>query len=411
MRCGVWTMGEGWEKGIGLGYCERAPYACLPSESRGRLYGESESRTRSCFQRDRDRIIHSTAFRRLKHKTQVFVSHEGDHYRTRLTHSIEVSQIARALARALRLDEELAEALALVHDFGHTPFGHTGEDALSEKMAPWGGFDHNAQSLRIVTKLERRYAEFDGLNLTWETLEGLVKHNGPLIGPNAGKGGAVHQSIRDYCALHDLELASHAGLEAQAAAISDDIAYNTHDIDDGLRAGLFTLDALEDIPFAADILAEVRALYPRLDPVRCAHEFTRRQITRMVEDVISHSLANLGETRPSSANDVRRCGRTIIGFSALLEEADRQLKTFLFDHMYRHPNVVEQRSHADRVIRELFDVYLADPAQMPEGWAAGLGKAEEAVKARSVCDFLAGMTDNYAIGEHRRLFDRTPDFG
>lgn len=404
-------MMDGWEKGIGLGYCARAPYACLPEQSRGRLYGEPESRTRSCFQRDRDRIIHSTAFRRLKHKTQVFVSHEGDHYRTRLTHSIEVSQIARALARALRLDEELAEALALVHDFGHTPFGHTGEEALAEKMAPWGGFDHNAQSLRIVTKLERRYAEFDGLNLTWETLEGLVKHNGPLAGPKARAGQSIHQSIRHYCALHDLELASHAGLEAQAAAISDDIAYNTHDIDDGLRAGLFTLESLEDIPFAAEILAEVRALYPHLDQVRSAHEFTRRQITRMVEDVIATSLANLADIKPRNATDVRQCGRTIVCFSPKLAEADRQLKTFLFARMYRHPNVVEQRRHADRVVRELFDAYLADPAQMPHDWGTGLNQAGESVKARAVCDFLAGMTDNYAIDEHKRLFDRKLDFG
>lgn len=404
-------MVSGWEKGIGLGYCERASYACLPAESRGRLYGEPESRTRSCFQRDRDRIIHSTAFRRLKHKTQVFVSHEGDHYRTRLTHSIEVSQIARALARALRLDEELAEALALVHDFGHTPFGHTGEDALAEKMAPWGGFDHNAQSLRIVTKLERRYAEFDGLNLTWETLEGLVKHNGPLAGPAAKQNHAVHQTILDYNALHDLELASHAGLEAQAAAISDDIAYNTHDIDDGLRAGLFTLEALEEIPFAADILREVRDLYPHLDPVRSAHEFTRRQITQMVEDVIKTSLSNLAQVEPGNAFEVRQCGETIIRFSQPFAEADRQLKTFLFSHMYRHPDVVEQRSKASRIVAELFDAYMADPAEMPHDWAKGLEQAGDAVRARNVCDFLAGMTDNYAIGEHKRLFDRNGEFG
>jgi dGTPase len=407
----VTNMTDGWEKGIGLGYCPRAPYACLPEQSRGRFYSEPESRTRSCFQRDRDRIIHSTAFRRLKHKTQVFVSHEGDHYRTRLTHSIEVSQIARALARALRLDEELAEALALVHDFGHTPFGHTGEDALAEKMAPWGGFDHNAQSLRIVTRLERRYAEFDGLNLTWETLEGLVKHNGPITGPAAKPGHSVHQSIRDYCALHDLELSSHAGLEAQAAAISDDIAYNTHDIDDGLRAGLFTLESLEDIPFAADILKEVRELYPHLDPVRSAHEFTRRQITRMVEDVIATSMANLADFRPRSTSDVRQCGKTIICFSPEFAETDRRLKKFLFAGMYRHPDVVEQRRMADRVVRELFDAYLADPALMPHDWGAGLAEAGRAVKARSACDFLAGMTDNYAIDEHRRLFDQTPEFG
>jgi dGTPase len=410
-RGAVMNTGNGWAKAIGHGYCERAPYACLPEESRGRFYGEPESRTRSCFQRDRDRIIHSTAFRRLKHKTQVFVSHEGDHYRTRLTHSIEVSQIARALARALRLDEELAEALALVHDFGHTPFGHTGEDVLAEKMAPWGGFDHNAQSLRIVTKLERRYAEFEGLNLTWETLEGLVKHNGPLEGPSAKPGLAVHQSISDYCALHDLELASHAGLEAQAAAISDDIAYNTHDIDDGLRAGLFSLDALEEIPFAAEILREVREHYPHLDAVRSAHEFTRRQITRMVEDVISTSLANLAEINPQDAVEVRQCGRTLVCFSPQFAKADKQLKAFLFAHMYRHPDVVLQREKAGRVVAELFDTYFADPAEMPHDWSDGIARADEAVKARGVCDFLAGMTDNYAIGEHRRLFDRAGEFG
>ncbi len=240
------------QSALGFGTGERAVYATNPWKSRGRLFAEGGSLTRSDFQRDRDRIVHTTAFRRLKHKTQVFIGPDGDHYRTRLTHTIEVAQIARALARALRLDEDLAEGVALVHDFGHTPFGHTGEDALHEVLKPYGGFDHNAQSLRIVTKLERRYADFDGLNLTWEALEGLVKHNGPLMTKDGeGTRGPVPQPIRDYCEIHDLELASYAGLEAQVAAIADDIAYNTHDIDDGLRSGYLTFDMLEDVPFLA----------------------------------------------------------------------------------------------------------------------------------------------------------------
>src|SRR5690606_22515203 len=269
-----------------------------------------------------DRIIHSTAFRRLKHKTQVFIAHEGDHYRERLTHSIEVAQIARALARALRCDEDLAEAVALVHDFGHTPFGHTGEEALDAKMAPWGGFDHNAQALRAVTRLERRYAEFDGLNLTWETLEGLVKHNGPLTRPDGSAlKGEVPRSIRDFNELFDLELSLYAGVEAQCAAIADDIAYDAHDIDDGLRSGLLHLDMLGEVPLAADILAEVRWLYPTLDPARTAHEIVRRQITRMVEDVIRSAQAALAEVQPQSVEDVHRAGRTLVAFSPAMAEA------------------------------------------------------------------------------------------
>jgi dGTPase len=298
---------------IGFGYRPRAPWASDPARSRGRFVDEAESPTRTPFQRDRDRIIHSTAFRRLKHKTQVFVAHEGDHFRTRLTHTIEVAQIARALARALRCDEDLAEALALVHDFGHTPFGHTGEDALDAKMKAWGGFEHNAQSLRIVTRLERRYAEFDGLNLTWETLEGLVKHNGPLVGPDGeGLRGPVPRFILDYNELHDLELQRHASLEAQCAAIADDIAYNTHDIDDGLRAGLLTLPMLEEVALPARLLAEVRARYPVLDPVRTGHELLRRQITIMVEDVIASTNARLADAKAASVEDVRAAGRTLV---------------------------------------------------------------------------------------------------
>ena len=397
---------------IGFGYRPRAPYASDPVASRGRFYDEAESQTRTPFQRDRDRIIHSTAFRRLKHKTQVFIAHEGDHYRTRLTHSIEVAQIARALARALRADEDLAEAVALVHDFGHTPFGHTGEDTLNESMKAFGGFDHNAQALRVVTKLERRYAEFDGLNLTWESLEGLVKHNGPLVDAS-GKGlkGPVPKSIRDYNELHDLHLAEFAGLEAQCAAIADDIAYNAHDIDDGLRSGLLTLDSLDEARLPADILREVRALYPTLDPVRTAHELVRRQITRMVEDVIVTSQARLAETAPDSADAVRGAGRAMVIFSPEMAELEAELKALLYRNLYRNPTVMAVREGADQVVRDLFARYVADPAEMPEGWRGVLVSASETVKARHVADFLAGMTDTYALKEHRRLFDRTPDLG
>jgi dGTPase len=397
---------------IGFGYRPRAAYASDPARSRGRFYPEVESPTRTPFQRDRDRIVHSTAFRRLKHKTQVFVAHESDHYRTRLTHTIEVAQIARALARALRCDEDLAEAVALVHDFGHTPFGHTGEDALNEKMAAWGGFDHNAQSLRVVTKLERRYAEFDGLNLTWETLEGLVKHNGPLTDAKGrGLKGPVPQAILDYSELHDLELDRFAGLEAQCAAIADDIAYNTHDIDDGLRAGLLTLDMLEEVSLPAGILSEVRERYPALDPVRTGHELMRRQITIMVEDVIATAGARLRELKPQSADEVRLAGRTIVTFSAEMARAEKELKAFLYKNIYRHDDVMRVREGADLIVRQLFDAYLADPRAMPEGWREGLDRASMRVKARHAADFLAGMTDTYAIKEHRRLFDHTPELG
>ena len=395
---------------IGFGYRPRAAYACDPARSRGRFQHEPESPTRTPFQRDRDRIIHSTAFRRLKHKTQVFIAHESDHYRTRLTHSIEVAQIARALARALRCDEDLAEAVALVHDFGHTPFGHTGEDALNAKMAKWGGFDHNAQSLRVVTRLERRYAEFDGLNLTWETLEGLVKHNGPLTGAD-GKGlkGPVPQAIRDFSELFDLWLDKYAGLEAQCAAIADDIAYNTHDIDDGLRAGLLTLDMLETVTLPGEILKTVRAKYPALDDVRTGHELMRRQITIMVEDVIATTAGRLARLKPGSADDIRNAGETMVTFSPDLAAREKELKTFLYKNMYRAGEVLRVRGDAERVVEELFDAYFADPRLMPEGWREGLDRATDRVKARDVADFLAGMTDTYALKEHRRLFDHTPD--
>jgi dGTPase len=398
--------------GIGFGYRPRAPYASDPARSRGRLVPEPESPTRTPFQRDRDRIIHSTAFRRLKHKTQVFVAHEGDHYRTRLTHSIEVAQIARALARALRADEDLAEAIALVHDFGHTPFGHTGEDALDDCMRPWGGFDHNAQSLRVVTALERRYAAFDGLNLCWETLEGLVKHNGPLLARDgAPLDGAVPGPILEYCAAHDLELHRHASLEAQCAAIADDIAYDAHDIDDGLRAGLLTLDMLREVELTGAILAEVEARYPGLDPVRTAHELVRRQITAMVEDAIAATGAALDRLRPASVEDVHDAGETLVTFSPAMAAREAGLKRFLYARLYRHASVMAVRERADALLRELFRRYMADPAAMPEGWREDAAGMTEPALARHVADFLAGMTDTYAIKEHRRLFDRTPELG
>jgi dGTPase len=397
---------------IGFGYRPRAAYACDPAASRGRLYAESESPTRTPFQRDRDRIIHSTAFRRLKHKTQVFIAHEGDHYRTRLTHSIEVAQIARALARALRVDEDLAEAIALVHDFGHTPFGHTGEDALDAMMEPWGGFDHNAQSLRIVTRVERRYAEFDGLNLTWETLEGLVKHNGPLVDAQGqGLKGPVSRTILNFSELLDLELDRYASVEAQCAAIADDIAYDTHDIDDGLRAGLLSLDMLEPLALPGGILAGVRARYPSLDPVRTGHELMRRQITAMVEDVISNAQRTLADLAPRSPRDVHEAGHAIVTFSPAMAALEKELKAFLYANLYRHRQVMAVRENADRIVRDLFGHYFANPRAMPEGWREGLDRAEDRIKARDVADFIAGMTDTYAVKEHRRLFDRTPDLG
>lgn len=397
---------------IGFGYRPRAAYACDPAFSRGRLFAEPESPTRTPFQRDRDRIIHSTAFRRLKHKTQVFIAHEGDHYRTRLTHTIEVAQIARALARALRCDEDLAEAVALVHDFGHTPFGHTGEDALNEKMAEWGGFDHNAQSLRVVTRLENRYAEFDGLNLSWETLEGLVKHNGPLTDAKGeGLSGRVPQSILSYCALQDLELDKFASLEAQCAAIADDIAYNAHDIDDGLRAGLLKLEMLDHVSLPAGILRSVRERYPALDAARVGHELMRRQITLMVEDVIKTASARLAALKPRSVGDIHEAGVVIVAFSDEMAAAEKELKAFLYKNLYRHDQVMRVRADAELIVEQLFDAYFADPREMPDGWREGLDHAEERIKARHVCDFLAGMTDTYAVKEHRRLFDHTPDLG
>jgi dGTPase len=382
----------------------RAPYASHPEASRGRLHPEPESDMRSPFQRDRDRIIHSTAFRRLKHKTQVFVYHEGDHYRTRLTHSLEVAQIARTAARALGLDEDLAEALALAHDLGHTPFGHAGEEALNEAMQPYGGFSHNDQTLRILTRLERHYAEFDGLNLCWETLEGTVKHNGPLCGPLAASEQPLPPSIAAYDRRHPLDLDTFPGPEAQIAALSDDIAYNNHDLDDGLRAGLFAVADLAPVPLAGPVFAEVAGRYPGLDEARLIHESIRRMIDRMVRDLIAETGRRLVASGVGTTDDLRRLGEPVAAFSDGMRNHDRALKRFLFERMYRHPRVNRMTSKARCVVRELFQRFLAEPGCLPREWAAPAG-ASEAERARVVADYLAGMTDRFALDEHRRLFD------
>ena len=390
----------------------RAPYAVDARRSPGRLFPEPPSATRTEFQRDRDRIVHATAFRRLAHKTQVFVYHEGDHLRTRLTHSIEVAQTARAIARALRLDEDLTEAVALGHDLGHTPFGHTGEDALDACMADQGGFDHNSQTLRVVTELERRYAAFDGLNLTQPTLAGLVKHNGPVIDPTGGPAERYRKrgppsAILAYDRLQPLDLALFGSLEAQAAAIADDIAYNGHDIDDGLRAGLFGLGEIRAaVPFVAEILAEIDALHPRLEMPRSIHELTRRVISRFIEDAVHESRRRIGETGVDSPEAVVTAGRQLIGHSPSVGAADKDIKAFLFVRMYRHPSVVSVRDKADAIVRRLFEAYLDNPSTMPKPWAE---KAEQGEAPRAVADYIAGMTDRFAIQEHARFFDGPMD--
>jgi len=376
----------------------RAPYASKPEESRGRLHPEPEHAMRSPFQRDRDRVIHSTAFRRLKHKTQVFVYHEGDHYRTRLTHSLEVAQIARSIGRVLGLDEDLAEALALAHDLGHTPFGHAGEEALNAAMAAHGGFSHNDQTLRILTRLEHGYAEFDGLNLTWEALEGTVKHNGPVGEPRS-------PSIAEYTARHDLLLDTYAGPEAQVASLADDIAYNNHDIDDGLRAGLFGVPDLADVPLVGPVFHEVTQKYPGLDEPRLIHESIRRMIDRMVRDMVGETRARLADANVKSADEVRALGRPVAAFSEAMRDNDRALKRFLYERMYRHYRVNRMSHKARRVVRELFQLFTAEPECLPSEWRAAAAGADASASARIVADYLAGMTDRFALDEHRRLFD------
>jgi len=381
-----------------------APYATLPWQSRGRLHDEPAAASRSPFQRDRDRIIHSTAFRRLKHKTQVFVYHEGDHYRTRLTHSLEVAQIARTICRTLRLDEDLGEAVALAHDLGHTPFGHAGEEALHAAMKPFGGFDHNAQTLRILTKLEERYAEFNGLNLTWETLEGAVKHNGPLL-EDGRTLDDLPAAIVEYSRDHDLELAGHAGPEAQVAALSDDIAYNNHDIDDGLRAGLFGIADLAALPLVGEMFTLVAAKYPGIDQARLIHEAVRRVINAMIEDLLAETQRRLIAAAPKSVAEIRALGRPVVGFSERMAETDRTVKQFLYGRMYEHWHLNRSHSKARRVVMDLFGLLFAEPNCLPPPWRERAEAAERANRARIVADYIAGMTDRYAMDEHRRLFD------
>jgi dGTPase len=392
----------------------RAPYACDPQQSRGRLHAEPASKGRSPFRRDCDRIIHSTAFRRLKHKTQVFVFDEGDHYRTRLTHTLEVAQVARALARALDLDEDLAEALALAHDLGHPPFGHAGERALDECLSVYGGFDHNAQTLRVVTTLERHYPGFDGLNLTWETLEGLVKHNGPLTdkdGKPLGRYRAhgIPETIRQYVRQQNLELWSFASVEAQVAAFADDIAYDAHDIDDGLRAELFSLDDIAAVALPGKIIADIRAAFPALDSARLVHEFVRRLIGLLIEDVIAETRRRLAALAPGSADDVRRAPAAVVAFSPATAEAERLIKGFLETRMYRHARIQRVMNEAAGVVRDLFARYSARPDDLPAEWKEGLAGTDKAAGARRIADFIAGMTDRYALAEHARLFDSTPE--
>ena len=358
---------------------------------------------RSAFQRDRDRIIHSTAFRRLTHKTQVFVYHEGDHYRTRLTHTLEVAQIARTISRALGLDEDLAEALALAHDLGHTPFGHAGEEALNAEMARFGGFSHNDQTLRVLTRLERRYAEFDGLNLTWEALEGTVKHNGPLRGASIEK--PVPPSIAEYDRRHPLALDTYPGAEAQVAALADDVAYNNHDVDDGLRAGLFAVADLVDVPLLGSVFHAVASRYPGLEEPRLIHESTRRLIDRMVADLLDETRVRLADNHIKSAGEIRALSAPVVGFSDEMRRNDRALKEFLFERMYRNYRVNRMSSKARRVVRDLFSLYLSEPECLPREWRELAAGRDDPQTARVAADYLAGMTDRFALDEHHRLFD------
>lgn len=383
-----------------------APYAASAVPSRGRRFAEADCPTRSPFQRDRDRILHSTAFRRLIHKTQVFVYHEGDHYRTRLTHSLEVAQIARTMSRQLRLDEDLAEALALAHDLGHPPFGHAGERALDRLMTDFGGFDHNAQSLRVVMALERKYLAFDGLNLTWEALEGLAKHNGPIVGEEHEPVRKVTAKLEEW---QSLDPARWASGEAQAAALADDIAYVSHDIDDGLRAGLLTLDDLSGAPLAGDIVASLPSVARPGDRGRLTYEVTRRMITRLIQDVVQESRERLAGLDPHSPDDVRGAGQATVSFSARMTADIRDLKAFLMQRVYRSQRVMHVMDEAQAIVAALFGRYLSDPGALPEAWRAAQEGLSERARARVIADFVAGMTDRYAIDQHRRLFDATPE--
>jgi dGTPase len=380
---------------------ELAPYAAHAEASLGRLHPEAPCPTRDVYQRDRDRIIHSTAFRRLIHKTQVFIYHEGDHYRTRLTHTLEVAQIARTLARALGLNEDLTEAIALAHDLGHPPFGHAGEDALNEAMASIGGFDHNAQSLRIVTLLEHRYAAFRGMNLTFETLEGIVKHNGPLVSADGRPlaryaASGLPLAIRAYASEQDLRLDTQAPLEGQVAALADDIAYNNHDIDDGFRAGYITVREMEDVPLVARMLAEVRGRYGDLADAPLVYEMNRRMVAAMVQDVLAETRARIAAAAPSSIEDVRAAPAPLAQFSDGMAAGIGELRRFLFARVYKHRDIVKKMTDAQAILRELYDHFAANPAEMRlEARAASL--SDDTARLRAAGDFVAGMTDMFAI--------------
>ena len=395
------------EYGENLNPGERQParYAASAVPGRGRFHTEAECTTRSAFQRDRDRILHATSFRRLTYKTQVFLFHEGDHYRSRLTHSLEVAQIARTIARQLRLDEDLAEALALAHDLGHSPFGHAGERALDTAMRPYGGFDHNAQSVRVVTNLERKYLAFDGLNLTWEMLEGLVKHNGPV----RDEEHAVAKAVRRIEAWQSLELDSWASGEAQAASLADDVAYLSHDVDDGLRAGLLTFEMLAAAPFAGPISAEVGRLAKSQSDGRAIYEVTRRMITSMIADVVAESRSRLRHLAAETPGDIRQASDAVVAFSAPMSRDLAALKEFLFARVYRHPRVMGVMQAAESILADLFQRYMIDPAAMPDAWAQASANADQRRRARIVADFVSGQTDRYALAEHRRLFAATPE--
>jgi dGTPase len=387
-----------------------ALYASHGSQSRGRLLAEDDGReatSRSPFQRDRDRIIHSGAFRRLKHKTQVFVYHEGDYFRTRLTHSLEVAQIARSIARALQLNDDLAEAVALAHDLGHTPFGHAGEEALNKAMQNFGGFDHNDQTIRVLTHLEQRYAGFDGLNLSWETIEGVVKHNGPVTGDAAGR-----DPVSEIDKQFHLELENYASAEAQLANLADDIAYLSHDFDDGLRAGLFRLEDICHLPQVSTALKDIEQLHGKIDLGRITHELVRRLISVFVEDLLTVSSRNLAEAELSTADDIRAAGRPLIVFSAPMAADLDCLRSFLFQHMWRHYKVNRMTSKAKRVVTDLFDLFMSETNILPHDWQFSAGVAltdlSSTERARIIADYIASMTDRYAIIEHQRLFDLSP---
>lgn len=394
----------GYGEGLAAGARDPAPYAASAMPSRGRLTAEAACPTRSPFQRDRDRVIHSSAFRRLIHKTQVFVFHEGDHYRTRLTHTLEVTQIARTIARQLRLDEDLAEVLSLAHDLGHPPFGHAGERAIDRVMASHGGFDHNAQSLRQVLKLERRYAAFDGLNLTWETLEGLAKHNGPVDADTA-----VARAVRNVECWQPLDLAKHASAEAQVAALADDIAYLTHDVDDGLRARLLTFDDLSGPRLTSRYVAATANLSGPYEAGRRAYEITRRMITAMIGDCVAESRRRLSDLAPEHCDDIRAAGQSMVAFSSQTAADVAELRAFMYARVYRHPWVLGVMSRAERIVTDLLQLYLNDPTTLAPEWTAAAERLDARRRARLVADYVAGQTDRFAIEEHRRWFDQTPE--